>query len=312
MDIDAIAVRPLDPVADLEGLLDLLRAVAAAEGKSDSPTADQMRAAFDRPHFTRLIAVAPDERAPVGYAILFRQTPDRCYGDAKVHPARRRRGVGRLLVDQLAAQTAKLGARFLTIDVDAANQDALRFLLSQGFRFRGDVWGLELPAETQLPRPVWPVGYSVRSLAEVDDLSMFVALCNRTFGDLWGHWENTPGLVDEARMGEWLAESDPRGVFVVFDQGGAPVAQCRTFPAAAGSDAATPHTLDQPGVIPTHRADGLHLPLALTAATWLRERDRRAVRLNSWGDARETIAGYEAAGFAPVEHEVSYVREVAA
>ena len=311
MHTDTVIVRPLEPAGDLDGLLSLLADVARAEGKTSSPTADQMRAAFAQPNFYRWVAVASDEpAAPVGYGILVQQTPDRCYGDVKVHPARRRQGIGRLVMDQLAVQAAALGTRYLTIDVAAANQDALRFLLSQGFRFRGDVWGLELPADAELPGPVWPERYSVRSLAEVDDLSLFVALCNRTFGDLWGHWENTPGLVDEARMGEWLAESDPRGVFVVFDPVGAPVAQCRTFPAAAGSDAATPHTLDQPGVVPTHRDRELHLPLALTAAAWLRERARRAVRLNSWGDARETIAGYETAGFAPVEHEVSYVREV--
>lgn len=312
MNTRAVVVRPLEPESDLDGLIELLRDVATAEGRSESPTAEQMRAAFAQPNVDRWVAIAADDPArPLGYAILFHQTPDRCYGDAKVDPAWRRRWVGRLLVDQLAARTAELGARYLTIDVAADNRDALRFLLSQGFRFRGDVWALDLSPAAELPAPLWPAGYTVRSLAEMDNLSMFVDLCNRTFADLWDHWENTPGLVTVERMSEWLAASNPQGVFVVFDSSGAPVAQCRTFP-APGGEPATPHTLDQPGVIPAHRDKGLHVPLALTAAAWLRGRDRRPVRLNCWGDARETIAGYEAAGFGVVEHEVSYVREAGA
>lgn len=307
-----IVVRPLNPESDLEGILELLRAITLAGEKGPAPMADQMRAALATPGFHRWLAFDKSElEHPIGYGVLFHQTTERCYGDVRVHSLWRRRGVGRLLVDQLVETAAALGSRYLAIDVAATNQEALRFLLSQGFRYRGDVWAVVLPPEVALPAPDWPAGYAVRTLAEVDDLTLFVDLCHQTFSDLWGHWENTPGMVTVERMGEWLARSDAAGVFIVSDATGAHVAQCRTFPAAADAPADAPHTLDQPGIAPAHRAAGLHRPLALAAARWLRDRSARPIRLESWGDSAETVAIYESLGFAPERHEVSYVREVA-
>lgn len=301
-------VRPFRPEEDLAALVALHNTVELAEGREASVAVEQMEKAVTRPNVYRWVVPAPEENGKLaGYGVLFYQTAERCYGDAKVHPAWRRRGLGRLLIDELVAKATQLGTRYLAIDVAAANQDALRFLLSQGFRFRGDTWALLASPEVALPPPDWPDGYSVRPYAEVGDLSVLTALCNRTFGDLWGHWENTPGMVDEARMADILDNFDPNGIFIVFDRAGHAVAQCRSL-ASAGGD--TPHVLDQPGVVPEQRAAGLHAPLALTAAHWLRSQGRQPVRLESWGDAAETVAIYQALGFVLSEHEVSYVREL--
>jgi len=303
-------VRPLAPERDLPALLALLNAIREVEG--NPPTAaEAVRPSLEAPRYGRWVAEAAGEEGFLGLAVLFQQTPERSYGDIHVHPARRRRGVGRALAGALRTGAAAQGVRYLAIDVEADNQTALRFLLSQGYRFRGDVWALKLPAEAELPAPVWPAGYTVCSYADVDDLPLYTALNNRVFGDLWGHWENTPGLVDEAHVAEILTEFDPRGIFVVFDAGGAAVGECRAraFPPDAHSRA--PHILDQPGVAPDHRAAGLHAPLALTAAHWLRAQAARPIRLESWGDAAATIDAYRALGFEPAEHEVSYVLDVA-
>ena len=324
-------VRPLEPETDLPALVGLLTAIRQAEGNPTPATADELRPALAQPRFRRWVATEPGGDGLVGLAVLFHQTPDRCYGDIRVHPAWRRRGVGRVLSDALAAGAAELKTRYLTIDVAAGrtggatgrtggaagqtggaadSPDALRFLLSQGFRYRGDTWVLSLPAAAELPAPVWPLGYGARSMAEVDDLPLFVDLCNATFGDLWGHHENTPGLVTVENMAEALADADRAGVLIVFGPNGAPVGQCRTFPAAVDAPPDMPHVLDQPGIVPEQRASGLHVPLALTAAHWLRGQGARPIRLESWGDSAETIVQYEALGFALVEHEVSMVREV--
>ena len=323
MNMAEISVRPLEPETDLTALADLLTAIRQAEGNLSPATADELRPALAQPKFRRWVATEPDGEGLIGLAVLFHQTPDRCYGDIRVRPNWRRRGVGRALGEAMAAGAAELGTRYLAIDVAAGqtsgaadNREALRFLLSQGFRFRADTWALSLPAATELPVAEWPVGYGARSLAQVNDLPLFVDVCNATFGDLWGHHENTPGQVTVERMAEWLADADPAGVFIVFGPGGVPVGQCRAFPAAAGAAEdtpgvlGTPHVLDQPGIAPDYRVAGLHIPLALTAAAWLRGRGERHIRLDSWGDSAETIALYEALGFALVEHEVSYVREV--
>lgn len=296
--------RPFRRDDDLVPLVELHNTVEQAAGRPATLTDERLRRALDVPHLYRWVVDAPGGEL-AGYAVLYQQHEERCYGDVKVHPKWRRRGVGRELLAALVRKAAELGTRYLAVDVDHSNQDAIRFLLSQGFRFRGDTWALVAPAALELPAPVWPAGYKVRSYAEIQDLPLMVILSNRTFGDLWGHWENTPGLVDEARMADTLDHFDPHGVFVVYDSTGAAVGQCR---ALAATEEHASHLIDQPGVVPEHRPAGLHAPLALTAAHWLREQGRRPVRLESWGDPSETIADYESLGFTLNEHQVSYVR----
>lgn len=309
----AFVVRPFRPDSDLVGLVELVNAVETAEGREPSLTVERLESLLDVPGLYRWVAVATDAVAPddparlAGYGVVFHQMPQRCYGDVRVHPALRRRGVGSRLIDPMVQKAADLGARYLTIDVAAANQDALRFLLSQGFRFRGDVWALVAPAAVALPPPLWPPGYSVATYADSPDLPGYVDLCNRTFGDLWGHWENFPGAMDEAHLAGILEQFDPAGIFIVRDSAGNAVAQCR---AKAAADGASPHILDQPGVIPAAGDAGLHAPLALTAAHWLRAQGAQPIRLESWGDPAATIAIYETLGFERVEHEVSYAREL--
>jgi mycothiol synthase len=303
----AIEVRLFRPDVDLTRLVELFNAVEQAEGREPSFTSEGIEKALAWPNHFRWVALAPGETGQLtGYGVLFHQTTERCYGDVKVHPAWRRQGIGRLLIDKLVEKAAQLGTRRLAIDVDHANQDALRFLLTQGFRYRGDTWALLAPANAEFPSPVWPDGYSARPYAEVNDLPLLVEVSNRGFADLWGHWENTPGMVDEKRMASTLEQFDARGIFLAFDSGGAAVGQCRTL--AAADDA--PHIVDEPGIAPEHRPAGLHAPLVLTAARWLQAQGRRPIRLESWGDSAETVAVYQSLGFALIEHEVSYVREL--
>ncbi len=304
----SITVRPFRAAEDVESLVAVHNAVDEAGGRAPSLTAERLTNSLDAPDVFRWVAVAPERPGElVGYGVLFHQNVDRCYADVRVHPARRRQGVGRLLLAEIAAKAEALRVRWLTIDVDAANQDALRFLLTQGFRYRGDTWALLAPADAEFDPPTWPPGYTARSYAEAGNVPMLVDVSNRGFGDMWGHWENTPGLVDEVRMALSLERFDPRGIFLVFDETGAAVAQCRTL---AAGDPAQPHILDEPGIVPEHRAAGLHAPLVLTAAHWLRAQGGRPIRLESWGDSAETVATYTTLGFTLIEHEVSYVREL--
>lgn len=306
----AVEVRPFRAATDPAALLAVHNAVDEADGRASSLTPERLAASLQSPDLYRWVAVAADPAPEMaGYGVLFHQNVDRCYADIRVHPAWRRRGVGRQLLAPIIAQAEALRARWLTVDVDAANQDALRFLLDQGFRYRGDTWALLAAAETEFNPPAWPVGYTARSYAEAGNVPMLVEVSNRGFGDMWGHWENTPGLVDAATVSRTVERFDPRGIFLAFDATGAAVGQCRTLAADPGLPD-HPHILDEPGIVPEHRAAGLHAPLVLTAAHWLRGQGQRPIRLESWGDSAETVALYTTLGFTLVEHEVSYVREL--
>ena len=309
--MDGFTVRLLEPERDLDALAGLLTAIRRAEGNETPATAEELRPALQQPRFGRWVAEEPDGDGLIGLAVLFHQMPERSYGDIRVHPAWRRRGVGRALSDALVTGAADAGARFLAIDVAADNQEALRFLLSQGFRFRGHVWAMEAPADVTFDAPQWPPGYVCRPFSESGDFALLADLKNQTFGDLWGHWENFPGRVTEQTLRDVPVSTDRDAIFIVYDANGEAAGQCRIFPPPADTPAGAPHVIDQPGVVPAHRSAGLHAPLLQTAARALQDRrGRQPLRLESWGDPAATIALYEALGFALVEHEVSYVREV--
>lgn len=91
-----VVVRPLNPQTDLEDTLEFLNAAALAEGHAQAITADQLRSALAAPNFYRWLAFDRNEQdRPVGIGVVFHQMAARCYGDAKVHPEWRRRGIGR-------------------------------------------------------------------------------------------------------------------------------------------------------------------------------------------------------------------------
>ena len=306
-----ILLRPFDQNIHMDSLMELFRAVQTEAGEPITASSEDMRDQLTRPNHFRWVAYwgnTSEELA--GYAVLFHQTPDRCYADIKVRPKWRRNGIGRQLLDRLIQQATTLKTSHLAIDVTATNKDALRFLLSQGFRYRGDTWALLTPAGADFPAPVWPDGYTARSFDEVQDVSRLVEGSNAGFSDLWGHWENTPGLVNEELVADRLKHFDPAGIFIIYDPAGDVAGQCRTTVANRDAAPDRPHILDQPGIAPEHRSKGLYEAMVLMAARWLTRQDQRPIRLESWGDPAGTVAIYESLGFKLIEHEVSYVREL--
>jgi len=90
MDTLDIHVRPVEPERDLPALLALLNAIREVEGNA-ATTAEALRPSLEAPRYGRWVAEAAGEEGLLGLAVLFQQTPERSYGDIRVHPARRRR-----------------------------------------------------------------------------------------------------------------------------------------------------------------------------------------------------------------------------
>ncbi len=119
---------------------------------------------------------------------------------------------------------------------------------------------------------------------------------------MWGHHENTAGGVTEEDISGWMKRWDLNGVFLAFAPDGSPVGTCK---AISGASTGEEDMVDEPGIAPEHRYLRLQRPLVLTALGWLRQQGRRPVRLESWGDTRETVALYEDIGFKVEEHDLS-------
>lgn len=119
-----MAGRHLDSVAELEALCfpePWTREGLAAELSCD----------------TAVFLVAELDGVPAGYAGMHRVW-DECYvDDVAVFPDRRRKGVGRALMEALIAEARGKNAAFLTLEVRDSNAPARELYRSLGFREAG-------------------------------------------------------------------------------------------------------------------------------------------------------------------------------
>ena len=101
------------------------------------------RAFFDKelatPFARLVVAVEEGGLRPliVGYTCRWRVTDEVHLLNVAVHPERRGRGVGRLLLEGVIAEAESCGARVIFLEVRAGNVEGRRFYRSLGFRDLG-------------------------------------------------------------------------------------------------------------------------------------------------------------------------------
>jgi mycothiol synthase len=305
--------RHYAPSEDLPHLSDLLTAVEAHDQDGEDPSEAALRGQLAWPHYDPeqdcwVIAAPGSSHELIGYSSVFAQTPMRSTLSVAIHPAWRRRGLGRALLTKALERARETGARRVTVYANAHNTAAIAFLSRQGFWLVGSSWVLRAPADLVLEEAQWPHGYTLRSYAEVQQFSTLMEVINRSYADAWGHAENDQATT-EAHVVEWLASADPGGIFLAFAPEGSIAGFCRAIPALLPQEPADSDLTDeveQPGVVPEHRHQGLYLPLVLTALHWLHSQGRHAVMLQSWGDDEQTIASYQEIGWILMQRWLAY------
>ena len=243
----------------------------------------------------------------IGYSFYFTQTPQRATIYVAVHPEWRRRGLGRALLGRSLERARELGVHRVLSNVNAKNMAAIAFLHWQGFQLAGAAWNLHLPSGQSLTEPDWPIGYTFRRHVESPDLGLLTTVLNHSYGDRWGHAENTPGSVDEARVARALEYWRPEDLFIVFAPDDHAVGVCENHPANGPTE---DHLLGAPGIVPAYRSPELYRALTLTAAIWLRHYGLQTIRLESYGDDDEVIATYQDLGFRLDNKFLSYMYDL--
>jgi mycothiol synthase len=243
----------------------------------------------------------------IGYTFIFTQSPQRATLHVAVHPDWRRRGLGRTLLHHSLERACELGVHQVLSNTNARNAASIAFLHRQGFQLAGAAWSLHLPSGQPVAEPEWPAGYTVRRYIETPDLTLLTTVLNQCYADRWGHTENTPGAVDEARVARALEYWRPEDLFIAFAPHGQAVGVCENRPA---TDPAEDHLLGAPGIAPAYRLPELYRALTLTAARWLRRYGPQAIRLESYGDDEGVIAVYQELGFSLDGQFLSYLYDL--
>lgn len=316
------STRLFNPAADFYKLLALRNAMEAIEPTDGDTSEESLRATLTwrghDPARDRWFAMATDDpNKLIGYAWVFAQSSARVVANIRVHPDWRRRGVGSALLACAQARALEYGANHMTEGRWANAEPAHYFLLHHGFMPVGNNRFFTAPADVPLPEPEWPAGYTVHPFAQVQDLAVLAKACNRCYHDMWGHAENDPTAVDEARLAAGIRDSpefyNPEAIFIAFAPDGDVAGICygRAF-GHEGNDAASGRpkkVVDSPGVVPELRHLGLQRPLTIITMQWLRDNvGAGPIELWSYGDQEEAVAIYLKLGFIlkPNRHLLEY------
>jgi len=218
-----------------------------------------------------------------------------------VLPSWRHRGIGGALLTQALARAAALGATTAGLYVHARNTEAAGFVTQHGFHPVSTNTLLRLAGKATLPPPAVPPGYRMRLYSEIGDPVTLRRAINQCYVGQWGHH-----TISAEAFAAWEPQLLVGETLLLVTADDAVVGMCRL----ERVDDSVPY-IDAPGVVPELRNENLYAPLLLAAVAYVRDRPvgmREATELESWGDASETLAGYQQLGFDIVQQEVAYER----
>jgi mycothiol synthase len=309
MDQDQLLIRSFSPNQDIPRLLSLYAAVESvdhAENEvSDQALQEQVNAPGSNPLKDRWVVVPADNPSTLVGSALVRASPGSTLSEANiiVHPDWRHHGIASALLSRVMERARQLDATAIQIYASAGQPDAQTFLQKRGFFAQGAYTELRLPEGIRLPPVIWPYGYTMRTYAEVQDISILTEAMNLCYIPLWGHRE-----VSEDEMASWLPGFDQQGLFLVFSEKGRVVGISRGEPSAGRTlkNGQPTGYIDAPGVVPQHRRLDLYRALVLTGSNWLRNQGQSWVEMESWGDKLEVLKMYRELGFKDLRQLLCY------
>ena len=314
------AIRPFRLSEDMPRLATLCTQIEAVDqdGNEASEAALQGQIKYyapgHNPEQDRWVIEAPDDpNRLIGHAWVFRQSSERVILDVAVHPIWRRRGLGSLLLTHTLSQARVYGASHVTGGAKASNPGSQAFLHHHGFWLAGHNRHLYATADISLPPLHWPIGYDVKSYAEVQHLSTLVEAYNRSYGDMWGHRENVEGAMNETYLAQAIAKFPdryvPEGIFIAFAHDGEVAGVCNgRLGSKLKINGERRKIIDSPGVVPEHRSHNLQGPLVVSTMHWLRRFGSGPIELFSYGDQEKAVQIYQELGFtlAAQDHLLEY------
>lgn len=307
-------VRNFNVATDLMTLVALRNTIAT---EKDKPiTVDQQRTELNEPNQTpeKDRWVAEDSDKPgvlIGQSFGYHPVPERYLAWIEVDPQWRRKGVGSRLFAHVLERAKTVGAEHILIYAHTDDEAGKAFLEHHGLWARSAAWFLSRPAGLTVAMPQWPVGYRIRSYAEVQDLTILWQVCYGAYGEQWGHGENSQinrAQPPETTIVDWLLGWEPAGenILLLFDPNNEVVGICRGFVGDAAAGKATTGWVDAPGVMPKHRRLALKKPLVQAMMHWLRERGQDAFEMSSFGDTDAVVDLYREIGFHVDTHLIAY------
>jgi mycothiol synthase len=236
------------------------------------------------------IVVAVEDGVIVGYC-----APR--FDEITVHPAHRRRGHGRRLIEASLEIARSRGLSELVLYGSTADPAGAGFIAALGATYHSSLWRFELASSVPVAPTSFPDDVVIRTYAHPADMEAYVALAAESFADHPTPIAFTEELVARSHS---LADFDPGGILLV-----SPVTEPQAFVAWAkarrstGDDGERRGAIDFIGVVPAWRRRGLGRELLRWCVTWLREGGVGTIELTLVATNERALTLYRAEGFEP-------------
>jgi mycothiol synthase len=301
--VDSIELRRLAPadLARLQAEVDRARAAGEFRGSSDPEAAFFVRMAGREPG---AIGVAVEADGALAGFI----SPE--FKVVVVRPDRRRRGIGRALVELGADIERERGRPNVLLGVLPADTVALAFLGATGFAYHSTVWDLDLPPDAVVVPAAWPAGHLARPFDRSSDVERWVALFNAAFADHATPLQLDPALIAADLDDPAIEDADTLLVEEVESQ--ELIGFCATAPDRVEGEVRPHGEIWAIGVRPDRQGRGLGRQLLRWGVARLRSLGVRDVRLSVNGRNEHALGLYESEGFARRRTRDRWARPVVA
>lgn len=300
----------LDPVT-VSAVRDLAAVVAAADGVH--PLSEDAALRLRGAAGVHLVVGSPDADL-VGYAQLdLDDVGEGPSGELFVHPAHRRRGLGRALLAAAVAAAGDADPRGrLRLWAHGDGVAARALAARSGFARTRVLWQMRRSLRTPWPEVPLPDGVALRAFRPGDDEDAWLGVNARAFAH---HPEQGRWTRDDLRLRMAEPWFDPAGFLLAVDPADDRLLGfhwTKVHPARLRADGSHEQAAGEVyvlGVDPGGHRRGLGAALTVAGLAHLRDRDLAEVLLYVDESNAAAVALYERLGFGVYATDVSYQRE---
>lgn len=302
---DSFTIRHYVPERDLPALSRMLTEIESIDRDGEETSEEYLRSMNEWSNFDpdQNVWVAESDGDFVGYGQVLPRPQSHCSMYVVVQPAQRRKRLGSQLLRLALARAAETKSKSILVYANAHNQASNLFLKHHDFKVAGTS-GVMVAPVAEIPQAEIPSGYSLRRYPEVGDPQIVVQALGACYKDMVGHNQN---VTSADRFMNYNGEE---GLHLLFDEKNVVIGICAAKPQGRSDERGISDRLDAPGLIREYRHRGFQRFLALAVMNWLREKGKRPITLEYWGDDEETIDIYRSLGFEMVNQQITYRKEL--